>query len=359
MNDKSLSIYTRKDLQALTEHRDGETRLGEQVKTIDITDAGTLWASLEPYKKQGVRYVVLGIPEDIGSRANLGRAGADSAWITFLEYFLNSQSNQFVDPAKILILGQIMVDDLMASAAQLDIKKADDVAKLRDLVETLDNRASPIIKEIAELGFEVIVIGGAHNNCYPIIKGVSQALHARKAKITSLSCINCDPHADFRRIEGRHSGNGFTYAERDGFLTNYSVLGLHEAYNNQDMLDRLIRAGFKYRAYEDIFVRTEISFHDAIVEAIHNISHKPTWVGLELDLDSIRDMPTSAESPCGISVEDASMFIHYAALQCDIAYLHLPEGAPRLSIDGSRAVGKALTQLVRTYVSARERRCSV
>jgi formiminoglutamase len=124
------------------------------------------------------------------------------------------------------------------------------------------------------------------------------------------------------------------------------------------MLDRLIRAGFKYRTYEDIFVRAQISFRDAVIEAVHHISRQPTWVGIELDLDSIAGMPTSAESPCGITIEAASAFVHYTASYCNTAYLHLPEGAPRLGVDGPRDVGKALTQFVRTYISARESRTS-
>lgn len=57
-----------------------------------------------------------------------------------------------------------------------------------------------------------IAIGGGHNNAYPMLKGYSLA---KKEKINA---INCDPHADFRALEGRHSGNGFSYAVNDGYL---------------------------------------------------------------------------------------------------------------------------------------------
>jgi len=65
------------------------------------------------------------------------------------------------------------------------------------------------------------------NNAYPILKGTAGALGASKG----INCVNCDPHADFRDLEGRHSGNGFSYAYADRFLSRYFIFGLHENYN--------------------------------------------------------------------------------------------------------------------------------
>jgi formiminoglutamase len=36
--------------------------------------------------------------------------------------------------------------------------------------------------------------------------------------------INFDAHSDFRILEGRHSGNGFSYAYEEGFLKKYFIL---------------------------------------------------------------------------------------------------------------------------------------
>jgi formiminoglutamase len=33
-----------------------------------------------------------------------------------------------------------------------------------------------------------------------------------------VNAINFDAHSDFRILEGRHSGNGFSYAYEEGFL---------------------------------------------------------------------------------------------------------------------------------------------
>ncbi len=36
--------------------------------------------------------------------------------------------------------------------------------------------------------------------------------------LAQINSINLDAHSDFRPAEGRHSGNGFRYAEEDGYL---------------------------------------------------------------------------------------------------------------------------------------------
>jgi formiminoglutamase len=39
-----------------------------------------------------------------------------------------------------------------------------------------------------------------------------------------VNAINFDAHSDFRILEGRHSGNGFSYAYEEGFLKKYFIL---------------------------------------------------------------------------------------------------------------------------------------
>ena len=55
-----------------------------------------------------------------------------------------------------------------------------------------------MIKAIFDANLEPIIIGGGHNNCYPIIK----ALYPNS---TPCCAINFDPHADFRAAEGRQA----------------------------------------------------------------------------------------------------------------------------------------------------------
>lgn len=343
----TAKLYTRADLAKHTSSRLGESKLGEGVKVTQELE--TLQARLEAAHKEGVLHCILLIPEDIGPRANLGRAGSNKGPDAFLQYFLNMQHNALMDPNKVLILGEIAVEDLMLEA------KSDDIDGLRKLCKKLDERVAPIIEAIADAGLEPIVIGGGNNNSFPIIEGVLKSLRKRTGKKElGLSVINCDPHADFRLMEGRHSGNGFTYAHAAGYLKKYCVLGLHENYNSLDMLKRLEEAGFITLAWEDFAIRKNTNFEDCLKEASQYLQDVHP-VAIELDMDAIEDMPSSARTPFGISPQDAAHYIHTMAFNLDTKYLHLSEAAPPLGTDDSeRHVGKCLALMVVTYLKARQ-----
>ena len=95
-----LKIYTKQDILKHTNIRRFETKLGERLQIIsnpkDIEDS---------LQHTTARYIIIGVPEDIGVRANLGVGGADTAWVSFLNAFLNSQSNDFLQGEEILLLG--------------------------------------------------------------------------------------------------------------------------------------------------------------------------------------------------------------------------------------------------------------
>ncbi|MGF1948884.1 arginase family protein, partial [Enterococcus gallinarum] len=75
-----------------------------------------------------------------------------------------------------------------------------------------------------------------HNNAYPCIKGAAKGWHkAGVLEIAQINAVNLDAHADYRAMEGRHSGNAFRYAEEDGYLEKYCVIGLHENYITQNV----------------------------------------------------------------------------------------------------------------------------
>ena len=56
-------------------------------------------------------------------------------------------------------------------------------------------------------------------------------VHFSQVSGHTVAAVNLDPHADFRATEGRHSGNGFSYAYMDGALGFYHVVGLHPGKN--------------------------------------------------------------------------------------------------------------------------------
>lgn len=359
-----LRVYSSEDLRTRTSIRDGETKLGQALVSCDSADFSGATPLLEALKKRvaaGQRYAILGIPEDVGARANCGRGGSDKAWDAFVNNFLNIQSNQFIDAGAVLLLGSIEVDDLQRAAQGLSAHKNEDLKKLRSLTAQLDDRVAPIIRQIVEAGLQPIVVGGGHNNAYPIQKGVRDALVAL-GQAGALSCINCDPHADFRPCEGRHSGNGFTYSQQEGTLKAYYVLGLHESYNSRAILEGLRAAGFKYCSYEDIKIRCRCTWEEAIGLGVSYLQEKGKGmpVGIELDLDSVTFLPASAETPLGISCDEAARYIYVIAKALEhTAYLHLPEGAPELHANadtGRRYVGRTIVNQVLAYIKGRTER---
>ncbi|MES2680480.1 MAG: formimidoylglutamase [Bacteroidota bacterium] len=331
---QTVKIYTKEELLKLTRPRSGEEKIGEVIGSFS-----TNWQS--DLAQNDCKFVLFGIAEDIGVRANYGRAGASTAFRPALESFLNQQSNHFFDPASVLVLGEIFVDDLMKDASELDLKNKQDVKKLRDLVSVVDERVTEVMKQIISAGKIPIVIGGGHNNAYGNIKGASLALDKK------INVINCDPHLDFREPEGRHSGNGFSYAYEQGFLGKYAVCCMHEQYNNQPALNKFKNdpVHLFYNTYESVFVRSELGFSAALKQCLGFVGNEPC--GVEIDLDAITNVPSSAKTSSGISPTQARQYVYQSAVNANTLYLHVAEGAPVLShIKADNKTGKLIAYLV-------------
>jgi formiminoglutamase len=75
-----------------------------------------------------------------------------------------------------------------------------------------------------------------------------------------VNAINFDAHSD-RILEGRHSGNGFSYAYEEGFLKKYFIFGLHEIYL-KSVLDLIKKTDdrVRYNTYDSIGIRKEKEF---------------------------------------------------------------------------------------------------
>src|SRR5690606_34608587 len=181
------------------------------------------------------RYVIFGIPEDVGVRANLGKGGSDSAWFSFLDAFLNIQSNDFLSGENILVAGHF---DSNEEQKLINVNAASEEEKItayRFLVSKIDEEVEELVKIITQHNKIPVIIGGGHNNAYPAIKGAAKGLHkADLVPLAQINCINLDAHTDYRPKEGRHSGNPFRYADEDGYLNKYCVIGIHENYLQQN-----------------------------------------------------------------------------------------------------------------------------
>jgi formiminoglutamase len=316
---KHLQKFQPKALENIIKTRKGETKLGECIATN--------------WEDSSVKCVLLGIEEDIGVRVNGGVGGTATAWQAFLNAFVNIQSTDALNGSEIGIFGHFNFDDLKENITS-------------ETVDLIDVEVCEAIKKIANSGKIPIIIGGGHNNAYPIIKGISMA------KNQAINTINLDAHSDFRAMEGRHSGNGFRYAYRGGYLKKYAIIGLHENYNNQLIINELKQnSDIWFCFWEDIFLREKLSFKEAIYAAIQFTKHTST--GIELDVDSLENTLSSAMTPCGISAPQARQYIHHLAQNITPAYLHICEGASQLATGQQNPlIGKLISYLVSDFVKA-------
>ncbi|USD37338.1 formimidoylglutamase [Ferrimonas sp. SCSIO 43195] len=351
----SLVLADKDYLGAYVHHRGGEAHQGEHwLLGAELgSDGAALSERLAAARQQGARYVLLGIPEDIGPRANLGRGGAERGWGAFLSQFANLQANELLGGEQLLLLGHIDTTDLLEQCQFLDAADSEQLQALRQHTAELDLRVIPVIAAIIGAGLEPIVIGGGHNNAFPILMGCSQALDG------PMAAVNLDPHSDFRAPEGRHSGNGFAYAHEQGALGYYHVLGLHEQKNNQASLVALRQCGKHWTSLQQQWVRRERPLHQLLEQIDNDVSASTLPLGIEVDLDAIAGLASSAETVAGIPLMDALHIVYTLARHPACRYLHLAEGAPEChpaGLDaGQRQVGQALSELVLSYLNGRLR----
>ncbi len=336
----AIQLYTSKLLATHYRKRKGETRLGDTVQTADGD-----WPAL--LESSTASYVLVGIPEDIGIRANYGRPGATTAFKPVLESLLTTQDNEFFNGEQLLIAGEITCNDLQNKAEALDPRNDNDLLQLYALVNQLDERVTSVVRAIVKAGKTPLIIGGGHNNAFGNIMGCSQALQQ------SINVINCDPHLDFRAEEGRHSGNGFTYAYTNKGLNKYGVVAMHESYNNRQALERFRKepARLFYISYEKVFVRSECAFEEAVLQTISFLGNSPC--GIELDMDAITNVPSSARTSSGISPIQARQYVHLAASKLNATYLHIAEAAPVLAHrKADNKTGKLIAYLITDFIKA-------
>ena len=342
--------YNKKDILSLTRLRKFETKLGECVRC----NTGSLEIA-ETISQTQAEYIVIGVPEDIGVKANMGKGGADSGWFPFLDAFLNIQSNDFFSGENVFVAGHF---DFSEIENLININAATGDEKLeayRHAVNTIDSEVEELIKTVTQFKKIPIIIGGGHNNAYPALKGAAKGLFkAEVIPLAQINCINIDAHADYRPLEGRHSGNPFRYADEDGYLNKYCIVGLHENYLQQNVwIDMVNNPFIDCVTYEDIFLHEKRSFIQAVAHATGFT--EDNYTGIELDLDSVENVLSSASTPCGITSLQARQFLNFVATDSKIAYVHICEGAASMENgDVNNSTGKLISYLVSDFIKAHE-----
>ena len=260
---------------------------------------------------------------------------------------LNIQSNEFTNGSNILVLGHLDFSDLYANHYLTDADKS--LKTYRRQVETIDQSVNQLVYSIVKAGKIPIVVGGGHNNAYGIIKGCALALK------TKINTINFDAHTDLRAQEGRHSGNGFSYAIEEGFLDRYFIFGLHENFISKKILKYInaSKSKIKFRTFEDLIVRKKISLKKASKNAIKFLSESK--FGIEIDCDAIENIPSSAQTPSGFSVNQTREFLHFFGSHEMALYLHICEAATVDNDKINEQTGKLISYLITDFIKSKKK----
>ena len=261
-------------------------------------------------------YVFLIISEDIGVRANGGRPGAAENSLHFYKAIATISCNDFL-PSEKFGWTTISLATLQKESKNYIYPK--DKKELYSLVNKIDKIVFKKIQGLLAKGKIPLVLGGGHNNAYPLLKALSET---KKNKVHAL---NLDLHPDCRELEGRHSGNPFSYAKKNKILEKYAVLGLQELTTNIKSLNHFKTDGnWIYLPFESWGVSGSSSFDHSLNIALNHVCTNSVF-GLEICADSIIDCPSSAGSQHGWSWNKVFNVAYQSAQTQRCQYIHLAE----------------------------------
>ena len=333
---QNFKLLNTNRLTDLISKRPGEVKLGEKIRVLESSHN-----IYEQIKDLDVKYVIFGVKEDLGVRANFGIPGTKITWKKFLLSFLNIQNNSFINANGILVLGHLSFKTHYKNIDSLDIND------LRNITSEIDKSVSYITQIIIKAKKIPIIVGGGHNNAYGIIKGSALALNKK------INVLNIDAHADFRPLEGRHSGNGFSYAFHEGFIKKYYAFGLHENYISDYFLNQLKtnKNHIKYVSYESLLRLKDLQNKEKINDQIRDFICQGDF-GLELDCDAIKNISSSAQSPVGFETSTIRKLIYDFATYKNVLYFHICEGIAMNSPENN--IGKLLSSFVTDFIKANQ-----
>jgi len=334
-----LILLSKSKVEKLVIKRSGETKFGEQI--ILLPSIKNIYEDLT---NLDVKYVLVGLPEDVGVFANYGKTGTNKAWDVTLKVLLNTQKNPFNKPEQLCILGHLDFSNEQKQLTKWNQNNIKHIKKARALVAEINKDVCYLIYNIVKAGKIPIIIGGGHNNAYGNIKGTSLALNKK------INVVNFDAHTDFRALEGMHSGNGFSYAFAEGFLNRYFIFGMHKNYTSQAILNEALNAdnNINYNTFEAIEVEKTLKFKPEMKVALKFVSKN--YFGIEIDCDAIANIPSSAQTPSGFSVNQTRQFVYCFGSNKNVKYLHICEAAP--TKETATQVGKLITYLITDFITA-------
>lgn len=121
----------------LSEHlvlRKDETKFGEKIKYPSNPEV-----SLNDFiNETKASFVVFGIKEFAGIKANFGRVGTTHSWDVFLSSFLNIQNNKYLKASNIAVIGCLNYKAYSEEVEQLDPNDPAQLSRLYEIVSEID-----------------------------------------------------------------------------------------------------------------------------------------------------------------------------------------------------------------------------
>ena len=107
-----------------------------------------------------------------------------------------------------------------------------------------------------------------------------------------------------------------------------------------------------YNTYDEIKVRHQKAFLPEMIKAFDFVKTDP--YGIEIDLDALPNIASSAMTMSGFSVEELRQFVSFFANHKNASYLHICEGAPELGEEkNNHLIGKLIGYLVTDFIKSR------
>lgn len=335
-----LIHFSKVDINKFLKSELESNSIGETIQSVP--DSSNIYEDL---LKLDVDYVILGIHENIGAFANRFVTDGKSLFKPILKALLNKHSTQEESLNHLAILGYLDFSKEIEAISNLNIKKFSDVKKARKLVQVIDSYVTKYIHDIIKAGKIPIIIGGGQNNAYGCIKGCSLAINK------PINIINLDYYADFGREEGRHNGNGFSYAFSEGFLNKYFIQGLKEVNLSDFIFKRIFRLKkrIQYNTLESIKLRKEIGWRKSLKKSEKFINESP--FGIEIDWRVVKSY-TKDHTIIGLDYRDVSRFLDCFAGHNQVMFVHFAEiNGYGLSKTDRKEISKSIANLVMNIVN--------
>ncbi len=261
----------------------------------------------------GARIALLGLPSDLGTRLNHGRAGSDLGPSMFRLALSRVAADWDGAESRPLDLG-------VWDAGDVPPAPGDDAGAMHET----HRRVTEAVRALADLGLIVACIGGSHDLTFAGVRGMSLAAGA------PYGGLNVDAHLDVRDPRDEPgSGMPFRALIEDGRLDpeRFVEFGIDRFVNSRAHTQWLTERGGTI-----ITAEKSLAFKSASAVALTRVSRgvtEPAFLSIDLDaIDGAAAPGVSAVNPMGLGVPDVARIANSAGADPRFRYVDIMELSP-------------------------------